>query len=183
MAATLRADYYGASVGEPAGVTAETGIVYSVSDAKAPASGVAPIAKPNTTGSAFSWIMLLALDVTGTAATSIFGRTIGFASAVTSGSQVFFADQPTYRQPASGNHPISEITAGPALPTPVGTSAPGSYAGLTTIQQSWNATVISAGATGRNGDFVELVFGVDSTYGGGSGRETLPDLKLQYDES
>lgn len=183
MAATVRADYYGGSAGEPAGVSAETGIVYSLSDAQAPASGTAPISKPAGAGTAFSYIMLLALNVTASAATSLFNRTIAFGSVVTSGSTVFFADQPTYRQPSGGNHPAPDGSDGPATPSPAGGGAPGSYAEITTTPQGWDASSVSAGVTGRNGDFVELVFGVDSTYAGGSGRETLPDHSLAYDEA
>lgn len=181
-AATIRASYYGNSVGEPAGVTAETGITFSNSNAQAPASGTAPISIPTTTGTNYSWPMLLAFEVTGTGTTSINNRTIKYASGVTAGSQVFWANQPTYRNPAGSMQPTASGSNGPATPTPAGAGAPGAYAAITTSPQQWDNTSTSTGTTGRKGNFVELVYGVDATYAGGGGQETLPNLTLTYDE-
>lgn len=183
MTATVRADYYGGSGSEPAGVTAETGIVFSQSDAEAPASGTAPVVKPAATGSAYSYIMLLALDVTGTSATDISARKIYAAASYDAGTGVFWGTQDTYRQPAGSNQPPATITNGPTVPTPTGSDAPASYALVTTSATTWDAASVSAGSTGRNGDFVELVFGLDFTFGGDSGRQVNPDLYLAYTES
>lgn len=183
MAATIRMSYYGASAGEPAGATAETGITFSLSDAKAPAASVSPITKPATTGTNYSWIMLLALEVTGTAATTINNRKIRFASAVTAGLQSFWGDQATYRRPAAGSLPTASGSNGPATPTPAGAGAPGSYTAFTTSLVQFDNTSVSAGSTGRNGHFAELVFGVDSSYAGGGGAATLPNIEVSYDES
>ncbi len=184
--AVVRVSYYGASASEPAGANAETGITFSLSDAQAPASGTAPVSIPTATGTNYSYIMLLALEVTTISSapvTSLSNRTIRYASGVTAGSQIFWANQPTYRQPAAGNKPANAGTAGPATPTPAGASAPGSYAAITTSAQQWSATGVSSGATGRNGNFVEIVYGVDNTYAGGGGQEVLPNLTITYDES
>lgn len=179
----MRVSYYGNSVGEPAGITAETGITYSLSDAKQPASGTAPVQIPASTGTNYSWIMLLALEVTGTAATTINNRTIKYASGVTAGLQVFFADQPTYRRPASGNKPANSGSDGPATPTPAGAGAPGSYAAVTTSAQQWDNTGVSTAGAGRNGDFVETLGAVDSTFAGGGGQAALPNFTISYDEA
>ncbi len=169
---------------EPAGVSAVTvGVTYSLSDAQNPASGTAPVIKPSATGTAYSWILLVALKVTGTAATAITNRKIAFATVVASGSAVFFADQPTYREPATGNHPTSSGSNGPATPTPAGASAPGSYAAVTTSAALWDATSHSTGSLGRNGDFIELLGAIDHTSSQGSGQDALPDLDLTFDES
>ncbi len=183
MPATVRASYYGASASEPAGVSAEGGVTFSESDAQAPAAGVSPVQIPGSTGTAYSWIMLLALEVTATAATTISNRKIKLASSMTSGLALFFAQQPTYRRPASGNAPADSGSAGPATPTPVGADAPGSYTAMTTSLQTWDSGSDSAGATGRSGDFVELVFAVDNSYAGGGGQASLPNLNLSYDEA
>lgn len=183
MAATVRVSYYGASAAEPAGSTAETGITYSLSDAKQPASGTSPVQIPTSTGTNYSWIMLLALEVTATAATAITNRTAKLATAITSGLAIFWADQATYRRPVSGNKPSDSGSAGPATPTPAGSGAPGSYAALTTSPQQWDNTSVSAGSTGRNGDFIETVGAVDSSYAGGGGQAALPDLTVTYDEA
>lgn len=182
MTATIRASWYGGSASEPAGVTAETGVVISTSDAEAPGVGTAPILHPSATGTNFSYPMLLALEVTVTSATAITDRTIAASGAFTTGLGFFFADQPTYRQPGSGNQPAASGSNG-ATPTPRGTSAPGSYTGITTSPQGWDATSHSAGAAGRNGDFVELVGSVSNNFAGGSGQDSQGNLLLRYTES
>lgn len=182
MPATVQASYYGGSGTEPAGVNASTGIVFSQSDAQAPAAGVAPVDKPTATGTNYSYIMLLAFEVIATAATEISQRMVFWESAPGAGTQVFFADQPTYRQPASGNEPNASGSDGPAVPTPRGADDPGSYADITTTPQGWDATAVSAGSTGRNGDFVELIAGIDSTFAGVTDQYTEPDLILEYTE-
>lgn len=184
--ATVRVSYFGNSASEPAGANAESGITFSLSDAQAPASGTSPVQIPTSTGTNYSWIMLLALEVTvisSSPTTAMTNRTIKYASGITSGSQLFFADQPTYRRPASGNKPSDSGSAGPATPTPGGSSAPGSYAAVTTSAQQWDNASHSTGSTGRNGDFVELVYGVDNSYAGGGGQESLPNLTITYDEA
>jgi hypothetical protein len=181
-AATIRASYYGGAAGEPAGATAETGITFSESDAQAPASGTAPVSIPTSTGTAFSWIMLLAFEVTGTGTTSINNRTIRYASGVTAGLAVFFDNQATYRQPASGNAPPNSGSAGPATPAVTGAGGGDGYVALTTSPQQWDNTSSSTGTTGRKGNFVELVFAVDNSYAGGGGQAALPNLTLAYDE-
>jgi len=181
-AATIRASYYGASAGEPAGVTAETGITFSKSDAQVPSAGTSPVSIPTATGTNYSWIMLLAFEVTVTGTTSINNRTIKYASSVTSGSAVFFGNTATYRQPASGNKPTDSGSAGPATPTPAGANAPGSYTALTTSAQQWDNTTSATSSTGRKGNFCELVYGVDNSFAGGGGQEALPNLTMTYDE-
>jgi hypothetical protein len=183
MPATVRVSYYGASATEPAGVNAETGVTFSLSDAQAPASGTSPVPIPTATGTDYSWIMLLALEVTASSTTSISNRTVAFATSATAGLALFFGDQATYRQPASGNKPANSGSAGPATPTPAGAGAPASYAGFTTSPQTFDATSVSTGSTGRNGDFSELVFAVDNSYAGGGGQAALPNLSYGYDEA
>lgn len=182
MAATIRVSYYGASAGEPAGSTAETGITFSRSDAKVPAAGTAPTPIPTATGTNYSWIMLLAFEVTATDTTSINNRTVRYATSVTAGLALFFGNTSTYRQPASGNKPADSGSAGPATPTPAGANAPGSYTGLTTSAQQWDNTTTATSSTGRKGNFCELVFGADNSYAGGGGQAALPNLTMAYDE-
>lgn len=181
-AATVRASYYGASGSEPAGSTAETGIVLSRSDAKAPAAGTAPTPKPAATGTAFSWIMLLALEVTGTGTTLISNRQIAASAGFTSGLNVFFGAQATYRQPASGNKPPDSGSNG-ATPAVTGAGAPASYAAITTTPATWDAGSDATSGAGRNGDFAECVFSVDNTYAGGAGALSLGNLLMTYDEA
>lgn len=182
MPATIRVSYFGASASEPAGATAETGITFSQSDAQVPAAGTSPIPIPTATGTNYSWIMLLAFEVTATSTTSINNRTVKLATSITSGLALFFGNTSTYRRPASGNKPADSGSAGPATPTPTGTSAPGSYTALTTSAQQWDNTTTATSSTGRKGNFCELVFGVDNSYAGGGGQASLPNLTFTYDE-
>lgn len=182
MAATVRASYYGGSGTEPAGSTAETGITFSRSDAKAPAAGTSPIPKPTSTGTNYSWIMQIALEVTGTASTSLSNRTIALSTTITSGTRLWVGNQATYRQPASGNKPTDSGSAGPATPTATGSGTPAAYATIGTAATTWDSTS-TAGTVVRNGNFAELVFGVDNSYAGGGGQLSLPNLLLTYDEA
>lgn len=171
--------YYGGSGVEPAGVNAETGIVLSLSDAQAPAVGVSPITVPATTGTNFSWIMLLALKIISPSAVFVSNRRIAFASAPASGSAIFFANQPTYRDPSLNNKPADSVVAG-ATPAVTGAGAPASYTAITTTPQLWDNTSHVSGV-GRNGNFVELIGAVDNTYLGGPGQETFPNLVITCD--
>lgn len=183
MAATVRVAYFGGSAGEPAGANAESGIVFSESDAQAPAAGTSPVSIPQATGTAYSWIMQLALEVTATDSTTLTAMDIRRASAPTSGLEVFYGVQPTYRQPAGSNAPPDSGSAGPATPTPTGAGAPGSYVATSTSFVQYDAGGDSASTLGRKGDFTELVAAVDNSYAGGGGQVALPNLEYQYDES
>ena len=185
MPATVRISYYGASPGEPVGFNAETGIVLSQSDAQVPAPGVAPVDIPLSIGTNFSWIMLLALQVTVGSTTHISNRKISFGTvpAVPAGSDIFWADQPTYRDPALGNKPPDIANPGPDTPAPTGAGAPAAYAAITTALQIFDVTSVATNAPGRNGDFVEIVGAVDNTYQGGPGQETFPSVIITYDEA
>lgn len=178
IAATVRADYYGASATEPAGVTAETGITYSLDDAE---NGTTPVVIPNSTGTNFSWYKLLALDVTATAATSLSNRKVSQASTpTTQGIKQWFLDQATYTQPSGANKPADNGSSNGATPT--------GYTAISTTPATWDATSHSAGSSGRNGDFCQIVMGVDTTAlvangGPGPGSITLQTLTLAYDEA
>ncbi len=182
MAATVRASYYGASAGEPAGVTAETGITFSESDAQAPAAGTSPITIPAATGTDFSWIMLLALEVTATDSTTGTNFDFRRATAPSAGLELWADNQPTYRQPASGNNPPSQGSNG-ADPVPTGAGSPADYAAATTSFAVYDATGASFGTTGRKGDFLECVLAVDNLFLGGGGQAAFPDIEIQYDEA
>lgn len=173
MPATVRADWYGGAGSEPAGSTAETGITFTREDSKAGTTNPVPI--PTATGTNYSWLKNLALNVTTGAATTISNRTVKLASAITSGLLIAFKGTSTYAQPAVGNKPADSGSAGPAVPA--------TFTAVTTTAQAYHATGVSASSTGRNGDFCQLVFGVDNSYAGGGGSASLPNLQLGYDEA
>lgn len=173
MGATVRADYYGASATEPAGVTAETGIKWNREDSETGSSTPIPI--PTATGTNYSWYKMLALDVTATASTNISNRRISLASSPSTGLFIFFKGSGTYTQATSGNKPADSGSNG---------AVPSTYTQVTTSTQVYDSASVSAGSTGRNGNFCYLVFGVDNTFTGGAGSATaLPNLTFTYDEA
>lgn len=172
MAATLQAQYFGASASEPAGANAESGIKFNREDTQ---SGTTPIPIPTATGTKYSWIKNIALAVTGTAATSISNRNVFQASTPTTGLFLFWKATNTYAQAASGNQPTDSGSNG---------ATPSGYTAMTGSAAVYDNASVSAGSTGRNGQFCVMVCGVDNTFAGGAGSATaLPNIKLQYDES
>jgi len=172
MPATVRVSYYGASGTEPAGVTAETGIKFNREDTQTGTSAPVPI--PTATGTNFSWLKNLALEVTGAAATSLSNRKAALASSPTSGLLVHFKYSATYAQAASGNMPAASGSNG---------ATPAGYTQMTTTPQSYDNASASANSTGRNGGFCQVVLGVDYSYAGGGGQATLPNILISYDEA
>lgn len=172
MPATVRASYYGGAAGEPAGVTAETGIKFNREDTQTGTTSPVPI--PTATGTNYSWIKLLALEVTGAAATTLSNRKVALASSPTTGLKVHFKYAAAYAQPASGSMPSASGSNG---------AVPATYTEVTTTPQTYDSASVSGNSTGRNGGFCQLVLGVDYSYAGGGGQATLPNILLSYDEA
>jgi hypothetical protein len=172
MAATVRASWFGGAAGEPAGASAETGIAFNLADDQAGTGN--PVTKPATTGTNFSWYKLLALEVTGTDATTLSNRTVRLSGAPTSGLKVHFQGQDTYTQPSGANKPADSGSDD---------ATPGGYTTVTASPQVYHSTGASAGSTGRNGNFSQMVAGVDSTFAGGGGQAALPNIIISYDEA
>src|SRR5688572_13479213 len=103
MAATVRVDYYGASASEPAGSTAESGITFNLEDTKT--GTTAPVQIPTATGTNFSWLKQIALNVTASDSTTLSNRRIKMNSSPTTGLAIHFLQSGTYVQAASGNKP------------------------------------------------------------------------------
>lgn len=173
MPATVRLDFYGASATEPAGSTAETGIKYNREDTK---TGTTAIPKPTVTGTAFSWVKQLALNVTTSFASAITDRGIKLGSALTSGLTMGFLGHATYLDQTGGSGAGADSGSNGAVPS--------GYTAMTTSNQTWHAGSVSAGSTGRNGNFCRTALGVDNTYAGGAGSAiAVPDLVAQYTET
>ncbi len=172
MAATVRVSWYGASAIEPAGVTAETGIKYSRENNQS--GSTAPIPIPTTTGTNYSWVKLMALEVTGADATTGTNYTIRRTGAPTGGLELFFKGVASYTNPTTG--PGDSGSDGPATPA--------TYTVFTASAQQYDAGGDSLNSTGRMGDFADTVMGVDSSYAGGGGTAiALPDIEFGYDEA
>lgn len=131
------------------------------------------IAIPSSTGTKYSCPKAFFINVTTGDSTSISNRQIKLSAAPSdSGLKLFFKDLATY---ATQSALADSASDGPA--TPAG------YTALTTSYQSWDTGSDSAASTGRSGDYVAVVVGVDSSFAAGGGSFTNPDLSCQYDES
>ncbi len=159
------------------GVSAEGGIKFNREDTL---TGTTPVPIPTATGTNYSWIKNLGLEVTTTGTTTLSQRYVAFASAPTAGLQGFYqaVASGSYAQAASGSTPAASGSNGPATPT--------GYTALATSLGSASAYDASSSASstqGLNGKLAVLVVGVDNTYAGGAGSAVaLPNLQLQYQE-
>jgi hypothetical protein len=170
MAATVRASYFGANASEPAGASAEGGIKFNREDTQ---SGTTPVEVPTSTGTEFSWIKQIALEVTATDTTDIDNRRVYLGGAPTSGLKVHFKNGAAYDQADSGNMPTASGSAG---------AVPAGYTEVSTTPQVYDADAVAAGSTGRNGDFCVLVAGASNGLSAGSA-VALPDILIVYDEA
>lgn len=174
MACTMRGDWYGGNASLPAGSSAETGVTFSLDDAKV---GTTPVAIPGTAGTKFSWFKNLGLDVTGTGSTTINNRTIAISGALTTGLFLFYqaVASASYAQPTSGNKPADSGSNG---------NTPAGYTAIGTSTSQYDNTSVSSGSTGLNGKLCQCVAGVDNTYTGGAGSAiSLNNILLAYDEA
>ena len=171
MPATVRVDYFGANASEPGGVSAESGITFNREDTQ---TGTTPIPVPSATGTNYSWHKCLALKVTTAAATSLSNRKVGWTSGPTTGLYGYFKGNATYTQPTSGNKPADSGS---------NDATPATWTKITTTPQVYHSGSVSANSTGRNGDFCQVLFGVDNNYAGGGGSASLPNLQISYDEA
>lgn len=178
MAATVKA--YCATGSGPTNATADSADSASIKfgrDDNQNSTTSIPI--PGTTGTKYSYLKYLFLDVTATGTTSMSNRRIAWASATATGLTGFFLDQATYTQnngtqgTAAGNYPAD---AGSNGATPTGFTA------MTTSNQVWDNASHATSSTGKNGDYVETSLGVDNTFTGGGGTAALPNINLTYDE-
>lgn len=170
MAATVQARIFT----EGSGANAETGIVFNREDSQ---SGTTPVPKPTATGTNYSWYKNLALYVTaGGGSTSLSNRKARITASPAAGLLLCFKDGgATYVQATGSNKPADNTSANGAVPT--------GWTQLTTTFQTWDATSVAATNNARNGNFVQVLLGVDATYAGGAGSNiALPTLELQYDE-
>lgn len=134
---------------------------------------------PTATGEKYSYLKYLFLDVTGTAATSLSNRRIALASGLATGLFLYFKDQATYTQ----NNGVQGSAAG-NYPADVGTNGttPAGYTLMSTSNQLWDNTSVSAGSTGKNGDYAQCCLGADFTFVGGGGTAAMANILTLYDE-
>ena len=109
-AATVRA-----SIGTGGSIslaTAETGIKWNLADSATDTA--TPIQIPTATGTNYSWIKNLVLEVTGTGTTAMTNRRISMATSPATGLTYDFKSVAvaSYAQAASGNRPSSSGSNG-----------------------------------------------------------------------
>lgn len=177
MPATVEARYYGASASAPAGVSVDTvggtAIKFNRDDTQA---GATPIPIPTATGTNYSSVKQLALHVTvAGGGTAISNRRIHWATSPASGLGLHFLGNATY----------VDQTSVVSIPTASGSNGavPATYAAMTGSAQVYDAASVTAN-TGKNGNYVRVVLGVDNTYAGGANpAAAVPNLVLTYDEA
>jgi hypothetical protein len=179
-AATVQAGWFGGASTEPAEVSAETGVTLNRSDTQ---TGTTPIPIPTTTGSNYSWVQQLALQVTAAAspATTLSNATIKLSATLATGLLLFFKGNATYLNQTGGTQAPADVgTENSGAPT-----TPAGYTVVTTTAQQWDAmgTTSNGGSTGRKSNFVDHVLGVCSTYAGSPGSTSLGNSVLSYDEA
>lgn len=172
--AVIRISYYGASATEPAGVTAEAGFCYNRSDTRA---GTTAVPQPAATGTAFSHVQQLALEVTTIGTTTIGTLQVRLGTSLTAGLTVGFLGNATYLNQTGGTGAGSDSGSNGAVPS--------GYTAMTTSYQTYDATTgISTGSTGRKGTFCRCVGGVDNSYSGGAGTGiAMPNHLITYTEA
>jgi hypothetical protein len=174
MAAVIRASYFGGSAGEPAGASAEGGIKWNREDSQSGATTNVPV--PTATGTNYSWLKNLALEVTTVAnpVTSITNRRIAIAGAQLAGVTQHWKAA-AYVQAAVGNMPGAAGT---------NDAVPSTYTLITTTPTVYDNNAASGGTLGRNGSMLQVVTGVSFLFtAGGGSAHALPNLQLTYDEA
>lgn len=182
MAAGVVATYYGASVSEPAGTDARTGIRFNREDTQVGTAGAIPIPQSGP-WTYFSYYKQIALAITETdPVTIISNRTVKIATNVSlpTGVFLYWLGTNTYRQATAASMPANQ-NANAAVPTDP--SGDGTYAVMTLIAQPFDIDLVPSGLAGRNGKFCRMVFAVDARYTGGAGMLTLPNIIVGYDEN
>lgn len=179
-AATVRASWFGTTSSEPAGVTAETGVILIRTDAEA--SSTPPVTVPTTTGSSYSWVQQLALEVLVAAspATTLSNATIKLSAPLATGLAVFFKSNAAFLDQTGGTQgPPDVATENAGAP-----STPSGYTLVTTVAQVWDAmgTPNNGGSLGRKSTFLDLVLGVASGYTGSPGSIALTNGLVAYGE-
>lgn len=187
MAATTKA--YGFTGSGPTGATVDSADSASIKFGRDDTLvSTTPIPIPTATGTKFSYIKWVGLDVTGTAATSLSNRKVSIAGSPSiptgcsmwqGGGSTTYTQQNGTQGTAAANYPADSASNGA---TPANQTNQ-TWAALTTTPTVYDSSSASTGSTGLNGKYLGLMFGVDNTFTGGGGAAALPNVVLQYDES
>lgn len=164
-------------------------------------TGTTAVPIPTSAGTKYSFMCWIGLGISTGAATSISNRAIYLSSAPASGLHVWYGIATgTYTQQngtqgtGAANYPADNATTDGATPsyngsscTAMPTSAGSAFTyDATSHTATANNTSGSNGATAGNflpnGNFEQLVFGVDSTFVFSANPTALPNINLQYQE-
>jgi len=181
MPATLQGQFFGASATLPAGVNAETGVVWNREDTQ---TGVTPIPIPTAAAVNYSYLKVIQLAVTGTSTTTISNRTVRMSTTLATGLGWHWKTDTQGNWGTSFNQQGGSKASTDTLGANTASSPPSGYTALTTSAVQYDNTSQSTGSTGIGSALLMgIEIAVDATYGGGPGTATLPTLILGYDEA
>src|SRR5205085_1732497 len=162
MPATLQAQYFGASATLPAGVNAETLVIWNREDTE---TGSTPIPIPQSAGVNFSWLKVLQLAVTATSGTTVSNRTVRMASALPTGLGWHWKTATQANWGTAFNQQGGTKAPADTTGTNNAGTAPAGYTTMTTTAVQYDNTSQSTASTGIDAVLLlGIVLAVDATY-------------------
>lgn len=181
MAATIQADWFGASATLPAGINAETGVTWNREDTQ---TGTTPIPIPTSAAVNFSYLKVFQLAVTATSTTTINNRTVRGSLALATGLGWYWKTDTQANWATTFNQQSGTKGAADTTGSNNASSAPSGYTAITTSPVQYDNTSQATTSTGIGTALLLGVdLGVDATYAGGPGTASLGNLILGYDEA
>lgn len=175
MAATLQVQIFTGNTEPDPGTDATTLLKFNREDSL---NGTTPIPFPQSgPATRYSWFKNLALYVTVTDNTQISNRRVLLDTNISLPTGVLlWANQTAgYQQASKNNRPMDDFSND--------ASQPSGYSALTPTPYLYDNQQIFANSMARNGEFAQVVLGVDSTYVGGNDTNVaLPNILFEYDE-
>lgn len=181
MAATVQAQFFGASATLPAGANAETGVTWNRVDTQ---TGTTPVPIPTATGTNYSYLKVLQLAVTATSTTTITNRTVRISASFATGVGMHWKTDTQANWGTTFNQQsATKATADQTSSNSAGT-APTGYTAITTSAVQYDNTSQATSSTGIGTTLLlGIELAVDSTYAGGPGSASLGNIILGYDEA
>lgn len=164
----------------PTVVTNITSAKWNLEDTQ---NGTTPIPTPTTTGTNFSFVKTMQIDITAVNSLSMSAVKVGkVAAETTTGTKLWHK---------TSNAAYTQATAAPASTGDNNTTAPAiphssSNSGVTAMPLISSASAYAAGpfsSTGRQGNMVQMTAGVDSTNTTAGASVAMPTLRWQWTES
>jgi hypothetical protein len=181
MAATVQAQFFGASATLPAGANAETGVTFNRVDTQ---TGTTPVPIPTSAGVNFSYLKVLQLAVTGTSTTTITNRTARISGALATGLGMHWKTDTQANWGTTFNQQSGTKAPADTTGTNNAATAPSGYTAITTSAVQYDNTSQATSSTGIGSALLlGILMAVDATYTGGPGSASLGNVILGYDEA